>query len=147
MVSVPALIGDMQVASLFSVSSAFEWDGNRYNRIQQLQPGQAAWIYIDSPSTFVHTVPKTEQASQSVCEGWTIVGTGVSQTVFLSQLDFTPVNYTTLFAYDTHSQSYYIPSEFEPTEGYWLISENAGTLLERTFRYQRHLTHEWSNAL
>ncbi len=75
-------------------------------------------------------VPEIKQKTRYVFQGWSMIATGITRQVTLSRFCFDSESaFASLYAYDTHTQAYYTPTEYKPTMEYWMSLSDFSTLI------------------
>jgi hypothetical protein len=100
-----------------------------------MKDGQGYWIQMSAPDTLIVQgtplpPPPMLPPSYAVFVGWNQIG-------FTSTHNQPVQDYlggdlyhamSSLYGYDVNTGLYFVPSQFEPTRGYWLGSTAAGTI-------------------
>ncbi len=133
MVSVPLLLPDMTIATVFAGADAvYEWDSSTksYVQPQELDPASGYWVAVTSVLTRDYAGVPVSGWSLALEPGWRLAGSVYGGAVDFSAPDDEPDGSVEAFAYSWNalSRSYDYSQSLEPGRGHWIAATASGTL-------------------
>ncbi len=128
-VSVPGTPQQTNEDSLFfgNVSNAYWYNGSSYQVENDLNSGKGYWLKFSQPNSYSIPVIISNQLQDSLMEGWNLIGT-IHQNVPVSSIATNSPNILASPFYGYH-KGYYQTQTLEKGKGYWIKSNQPGTLI------------------
>jgi hypothetical protein len=125
MVSVPLLLSDMTIGSVFpGVQAVYEWNASTksYGSPEELDPSLGYWVAVTAEMTLDYEGVPVEGWSHVLTPGWHLLGSVHGGDVDFSSPSTNPAGSALGFVYswNTGSKAYDYSTQLAPGQGHWI---------------------------